>query len=75
MNKVLVIGLLSVYMAINDGCLNIVTYEHTYNDCHVQSVDLNLVYIKDKDNNLSRIELDNIIDIQFADHMALVGMR
>lgn len=75
MNKVLVIGLLSVYMAINDGCLNIVTYEHIYNDCRVQSLDLNLVYIRDKDNNLSRIELDNIIDIQFADHMALVGMK
>lgn len=75
MNKVLVIGLLSVYMIINDGCLNIVTYEHTYNDCRVQSLDLNLVYIRDKDNNLSRIELDSIIGIQFADHTTLVGMK
>lgn len=75
MNKVLVIGVLTTYMAINDGCLSVVTYEHTYNDCRVQSLDLNLVYIRDKDNNLSRIELDNIIDIQFADHIALVGMK
>lgn len=75
MNKVLVIGLLSVYMTINDGCLNIVTYEHTYNDCRVQSLDLNLVYIRDKDNNLSRIELDDIIGIQFQDKAAIVGMK
>ena len=75
MNKVLVIGLLNVYMAINDGCLSIVTYEHTYNDCHISELDLNLVYIRDKDNNLARIEINDIIGIQFADHMALVGMK
>lgn len=75
MNKVLVIGLLNVYMTINDGCLSIVTYEHTYNDCRISELDLNLVYIKDKDNNLARIEVDKIIDIQFADKAALVGMK
>lgn len=75
MNKVLVIGLLNVYMAINDGCLSIVTYEHTYNDCRVSELDLNLVYVRNKDNQLFRIELDNIIGIQFADKAALVGMK
>lgn len=75
MNKVLVIGLLNVYMAINDGCLSIVTYEHTYNDCHINELDLNLVYIRDKDNNLARIELDDIISVQFTDKAALVGMK
>ena len=75
MDKVLVIGLLNVYMAINDGCLSIVTYEHTYNDCRISELDLRLVYIRDKDNKLSRIELDDIISIQFADKAALVGMK
>lgn len=75
MNKILVINLLSVYMAINDGCLSIVTYEHTYNDCRISELNLNLVYIRDKDNRLSRIEINDIIDIQFADKAALVGMK
>ena len=75
MNKALITKILSAYMDINDGCLSIVTYEHTYNDCRISDLDLNLVYIRDKDNNLARIELDKIIDIQFADHMALVGMK
>ena len=30
---------------------------------------------RDKDNELSRIELDDIISIQFADKAALVGMK
>lgn len=75
MNKVLVIGVLTTYMAINDGCLSVVTYEHTYNDCRVQAVDLNFVYILDKDDIMYRIDINEIIDIQFADHMALVGMK
>ena len=75
MNKILVISILNAYSVINDGCLSIVTYEHTYNDCHINDSDLNLVYIRDKDNNLARIELDKIIGIQFADKVALVGMK
>ena len=75
MNKVLVIGLLNVYMAINDGCLTIVTEYKTFEDCRISDLDLNLVYIRDKDNNLARIELDKIIGIQFADKAALVGMK
>lgn len=75
MNKVLVISILNTYSVINDGCLSIVTYEHTYNNCHINELDLNLVYIRDKDNNLARIELDKIIGIQFADKAALVGMK
>ena len=75
MNKILVISILNAYSVINDGCLSIVTYEHTYNDCHINDLDLNLVYIRDKDNNLARIELDKIIGIQFADKVALVGMK
>ena len=75
MSKILVIGLLNVYMAINDGCLSIVTYEHTYKDCRISELDLNLVYVRDKDNQLFRIELDKIISIQFTDKAALVGMK
>ena len=75
MNKILVISVLNAYSVINDGCLSIVTYEHTYNDCHINDLDLNLVYIRDKDNKLFRIELDKIIGIQFADKAALVGMK
>ena len=75
MNKILVISILNAYSVINDGCLSIVTYKHTYNNCHINELDLNLVYIRDKDNNLARIELDKIISIQFADKAALVGMK
>ena len=75
MNKILVISILNAYSVINDGCLSIVTYEHTYNDCHINDLDLNLVYIRDKDNNLARIELDDIIGIQFADKSALIGIK
>lgn len=75
MNKTLVISLLNTYAIINDGCLSIVTYEHTYNDCRISDLDLNLVYIRDKDNNLCRIEIDDIIGIQFQDKATLVGMK
>lgn len=75
MNKILVISVLNAYTVINDGCLTIVTDNKVFNDCRISDLDLNLVYIRDKDNNLARIELDKIIDIQFADHMALVGMK
>ena len=75
MNKILVISILNAYSVINDGCLSIVTYEHTYNDCRINELDLNLVYIRDKDNQLFRIELDKIIIIQFADKAALVRMK
>lgn len=75
MNKILVINLLSVYSVINDGCLTIATDYKTFEDCRVNKLDLNLVYIIDKDNNLARIELDKIISIQFVDKAALVGMK
>ena len=75
MNKDLIIGILNAYMAINDGCLSIVTEYKTFEDCHISDLNLNLVYIRDKDNDLFSIELDDIICIQFADHMALVGMK
>ena len=75
MNKILVISVLNAYSVINDGCLSIVTYEHTYNNCRISELDLNLVYVRDKNNELSRIELDDIIGIHFVDHMAIVGMK
>ena len=75
MNKILVISVLMTYQVVNDSSLTIVTYEHTYNDCRINELDLNLVYIRDKDNNLARIELDKIVGIQFADKAALVGMK
>ena len=75
MNKILVISVLNAYSVINDGCLSIVTYEHTYNNCRISELNLNLVYVRDKDNKLFRIELDKIIGIQFADKAALVRMK
>ena len=75
MNKILVINLLSAYSVINDGCLTIVTNNKTFEDCRVSALDLSLVYVKDKDDELFRIELNDIIGIQFADKAALVGMK
>ena len=75
MNKILVISILNAYSVINDGCLSIVTYEHTYNNCRISELNLSLVYVRDKDNNLARIELDDIIGIQFADKSALIGIK
>lgn len=75
MNKLMILAVLIAYKVFNDGCLSIVTYEHTYNDCRINGLDLNLVYIRDKDNNLTRIEINDIIGIQFADKAALVGMK
>ena len=75
MNKILVISILNAYSVINDGCLSIVTYEHTYNNCRISELNLSLVYVRDKDNKLFRIELDKIISVQFADKAAIVGMK
>ena len=75
MNKILVITILNAYSVINDGCLTIVTDNKVFNDCRVSELDLNLVYVRDKDNKLFRIELDNIIGIQFTDKRAVVGMK
>ena len=75
MNKTLVISLLNAYAVINDGCLTIVTDYKVFEDCRVSDLDLNLVYIRNKDNKLFRIELDDIIGIHFVDHMAIVGMK
>ena len=75
MNKILVITILNAYSVINDGCLTIVTDNKVFNDCRVSELDLSLVYVRDKDNKLFRIELDNIIGIQFTDKRAVVGMK
>ena len=75
MNKILIINLLNAYAVINDGCLTIVTDYKVFNNCRVSDLDLNLVYIRDKGNELFRIELDDIIGIQFVDHMGIVGMK
>lgn len=74
MNKILVISVLNAYTVINDGCLTIVTDNKVFNDCRVSDLDLNLVYIRDKDNKLFRIEIDNIIGIQFVNERTIVGM-
>lgn len=74
MNKILVISVLNAYTVINDGCLTIVTDNKVFNDCRVSDLDLNLVYVRDKDNKLFRIELDNIIGIQFVNERTIVGM-
>ena len=75
MNKILVISVLNAYAVINDGCLTIVTDYKVFNNCRVSDLDLNLVYVRDKYNKLSSIELDDIISIQFTDKAAIVGMK
>lgn len=75
MNKNLIIQILFAYQVINDGSLSILTDDKTFNGCQVSDMDLNLVYIRDKDDELYRIELDDIIGIQFMDMMAMVGMK
>lgn len=75
MNKILGISLLNAYSIFNDGCLTIVTDNKTFEDCRVSDLDLNLVYVRDKNNELSRIKLDDIVGIQFVDHMDIVGMK
>ena len=75
MNKNLIIGVLNAYMSINDGSLTIITEYKTFEDCHISDLDLNIVYIRDKYNDLFSIKFNDIICIQFADHMALVGMK
>ena len=74
MNKILVISVLNAYTVINDGCLTIVTDNKVFNDCRISDLDLNLVYIRDKDNKLFRIEIDDIIGIQFVNERTIVGM-
>ncbi len=63
------------YQVVNDGSLTIVTDNKVFNDCRVSDLDLNLVYVRDKDNKLFRIELDDIIGIQFQDEATLVGIK
>ena len=75
MNKTLGISLLNAYSIFNYGCLTIVTDNKTFEDCRVSDLDLNLVYVRDKNNELSRIKLDDIVGIQFVDHMDVVGMK
>lgn len=75
MNKTLVIAILNAYSVINDGCMSILTDDKTFNGCRISDIDLNLVYIRDKYDKLYRIELDDIISIQFMDMMAMVGMK
>ena len=75
MNKTLVISVLMAYQVVNDSSLTVVTNHKTFEDCRVSDLDLNLVYIRDKGNELFRIELDDIIGIYFVDHMTIVGMK
>lgn len=67
MNGMLMIKLLDTYSIVNDGSLTIVTDDKVFNNCYVNDLDLNLVYITDKDNKTYRIEINDIIGIQFQD--------
>ena len=75
MNKSLIVAVLTAYVKINDGSLTIVTDNKVFNQCCVTDTYNNLVYVRCKDKNLYRIELDDIIGIQFIDMMAMVGMK
>lgn len=67
MNGMLMIKLLDTYSIVNDGSLTIVTDDKVFNNCYVNDLDLNLVYITDKNNKTYRIEINDIIGIQFQD--------
>ena len=76
MNKALIIRILDAYMYINnDDCLSIMTYNHVYNDCHIQKIEFNFVDIIDNHNKLYSIVFDDIIGIQLQNNMAIVGMK
>lgn len=75
MNKALITKILSAYIDINDGCLSITTYNHVYNDCHIQNIEFNFVDIIDNHKKLYSIVFDDIIGIQFQDKATLVGMK
>ena len=76
MNKALIIRILDAHMYINnDDCLSIMTYDHVYNDCHIQNIEFNFVDIIDNHNKLYSIVFDDIIGIQFQDEATLVGMK
>lgn len=63
------------YQVVNDSSLSILTDDKTFNGCRVTNMDICLVYITDKDGDLYRIELDDIVGIQFIDEKAVVGMK
>lgn len=75
MNKNLVIEVLHAYLNVNDGSLTIVTKYTTHNGCRITDIDSHLIYVRRKDKYLYRIELDDIIGIQFQDEATLVGMK
>lgn len=75
MNKNLVIEVLHAYLNVNDGSLTIVTKYTTHNGCRITDIDSHLIYVRRKDKYLYRIELDDIIGIQFIDMKAIVGMK
>lgn len=76
MNKALIIKLLNAYMYTNtDDCLSITTYNHVYNDCHIKYMEFSFVDIIDNNNKLYSIVFDDIVGIQFVNHMAIVGMK
>lgn len=82
MNKLMILAILVAYKAFNDKSLSIIVDEgegeYTANNVVIDNIDgddisfsswtYSGVYGK-------TINIDNIIDIQFADHMALVGMK
>ena len=63
------------YQVVNDSSLTIVTEYKTFKDFRIIDLDLYLVYIRNKDDELYSIELDDIIGIQFTDKRAVVGMK
>ena len=75
MNKALITKILSAYMDIDDSCLRIVTYNHVYNDCHIQNIEFNFVDIIDNHNKLYSIVFDDIIGVQFMDERTIVEIK
>ena len=74
MNKMLVISVLMAYQVVNDSSLTIVTDKNVFNDCYVINLAIDHVCIDSNKGQIS-IELDDIVSIQFVDHMAIVGIK
>lgn len=82
MNKVMILAILVAYKAFNDKSLSIIVDEgegkYTANNVVIDNIDSDNISISSWTYTGvygKTINIDNIIDIQFADHMALVGMK
>ena len=80
MNKLMILAILIAYKAFNNQSLTITTDEHVYSNAIVNSIDDMFVTVSSKcdaddDTYTYSININNIVDIQFVDKRAIVGMK